>query len=295
MQVFTHSKNPGLFIIRYGNFLPMTELRKFALLFLFVLLFAGCRAGIPVKTPQMGLEELESAFLQEKWDEVISVGEKRLQGEPDNVVVRFVMSMAYYMKGEYELQDQERSLAFEDEKGIDDIVAWCEQLAKRSPNNYYALLLLGSAYRAKDEVKALESYQRAVEINPNLSDAYVGLAATYWVSGKIDDAIKYFKKAIEINPKDVAAYFNLGILYENIEQIDEAIALYEKTIEIDPNFTDVYVTLGDLYSEKGEKDKAIKTYERVIELDPEGVLGTYAKGAIERIKELPDKDIEKKP
>jgi tetratricopeptide (TPR) repeat protein len=261
----------------------MHKLKKWTLYLLIVLLFTGCQTGVPVKT-QVEPQEIESAFLQGKWDEVISIGEKRLQGEPDNVVVRFVLSMAYYMKGEYDLQEQERSLAFEDEKSVDSIVAWCEQLTQRFPNNYYAHLLLGSAYRAKDEVKALESYQRAVELNPNLSDAYLGLGATYWVSGKIDDAIKYFKKAIEINPKYIAAYYNLGSLYEYTGQIDEAIASFEKIVEIDPNFKESYLYLGDLYSEKGDKDKAIKAYQKVIELDPEGELGRYAKEAIEGIK-----------
>ena len=273
----------------------MNKSKKYTLWLLIILLFAGCQTGVPVRT-QVEPEGIETAFVAAKWDEVITLGEKRLEREPENATVHFLLSMAYYMKGEYDLQEHQRSLAFEDEKSVDSIVAWCEQLAQRFPDNYYAYLLLGSAYRAKDEVnKAMESYQRAVEINPNLSDAYVGLAATYWISGKVDDAIKYFKKAIEINPKDVAAHFNLGLLYENIEQIDEAIALYEKTIGIDPHFTDVYVTLGDLYSEKGEKDKAIKTYERVIELDPEGDLGSYAKEAIEGIKKQPAEDTEKKP
>ncbi len=274
----------------------MNKSKKWILWLLIILLFTGCRTGLPVATPQAESQEIESAFLQGKWDEVISTGEKRLQGEPDNVVVRFILSMAYYMKGEYDLQEQERSLAFEDEKSVDAIVAWCEQLTQRFPDNYYAQLLLGSAYRAKDEVnKAMDSYQRAVEINPNLADAYLGLAATYFISEKVDEAIKYFKKAIEINPKHVATYYNLGLVYESTGQVDDAIASFEKTVEISPNFKEAYMNLGDLYSEKGDRDKAITAYQKVIELDPEGEIGTFAKEAIEGIKNQTDKDTEKNP
>jgi len=273
----------------------MHKLKKWTLYLLIVLLFTGCQTGVQVRT-QVEPQEIESAFLQGKWDEVISIGEKRLQGEPDNIVVHFIMSMAYYMKGDYDLQERERSLALEDEKNADAIVAWCEQLAQRFPDNYYAQLLLGSAYRAKDEVnKAMESYQRAVEINPNLPDAYLGLAATYFMSEKVDEAIKYFKKAIELNPKHVAAYYNLGSLYEYNGQIDEAITSFEKTVEIDPNFKEVYMNLGDLYLEKGNKEKAIKAYQKVIELDPQGELGSFAREAIEGIKKQPAEDTEKKP
>ena len=273
----------------------MLKLRKYTLCLLIVLLFAGCQTGVPVRT-QVEPEGIETAFVAGKWDEVITLGEKRLEKEPESAVVHFVLSMAYYVKGDYGLQERERSLALEDEKKADAIVAWCEQLTQRFPDNYYAHLLLGSAYRAKDEAnKAMESYQRAVEINPNLPDAYLGLAATYFINEKVDEAIKYFKKAIEINPNYVAAHYNLGSLYEYTGQIDEAIASFEKTVEIDPNFKEAYMNLGDLYVEKGDRDKAIKAYQKVIELDPEGELGRYAREAIEGIKGPTGKDTEKKP
>jgi tetratricopeptide (TPR) repeat protein len=273
----------------------MIKLRKWTLYLLIVLLFVGCQTGVPVRT-QVEPEGIETAFVAAKWDDVVALGEKRVEKEPENAVVHFVMSMAYYMKGDYDLQERERSLALEDEENADSIVAWCEQLTQRFPDNYYAYLLLGSAYRAKDEVnKAMESYQRAVQISPNLPDAYLGLAATYFMSEKADEAIKYFKKAIELNPKHVAAYYNLGSLYANTSQIDEAITSFEKTVEIDPNFKEAYMNLGDLYLEKGDKEKAIKAYQKVIELDPQGELGSFAREAIEGIENPPSEDTEKKP
>jgi tetratricopeptide (TPR) repeat protein len=274
----------------------MNKSMKCTLWLLIILLFTGCRAGLPVATPQVELEEIESAYIEGKWDEVITLGEKRLEKEPENAVVHFVLSISHYMKGEYDLQERERSLALKDEKSVETIVSWCEQLTQRFPDNYYAFLILGSAYRAKDDVnKAMESYQKAVEINPNFADAYLGLAAVYFLDEKVDEAIKYFKKAIEINPKHVAAYYNLGTMHEYIGQIDEAIASFEKIVEIDPNLEGVYITLGDLYSEKGDRDKAITAYQKVIELDPEGEFGRYAKEAIEGINKQTDKDTEKQP
>ena len=276
-------------------FLLMIKLRKWTLYLLIVLLFTGCQTGVSVKT-QVEREGIEDAFVAGKWNDAIALGEKRLEKEPENAVVHFVMSMAYYMKGDYDLQERERTLALEDEENADAIVIWCEQLAQRFPDNYYVQLLLGSAYRGKDEVnKAMESYQRAIEINPKLPDAYLGLAATYFMSEKVDEAIKYFKKAIELNPKHVAAYYNLGSLYEYNGQIDEAITSFEKTVEIDPNFKEVYMNLGDLYLEKGDNDKAIKAYQKVVELDPQGELGSFAKEAIEGIKKQPAEDMEEKP
>jgi tetratricopeptide (TPR) repeat protein len=261
-----------------------------------LILFAGCGPAISLKTPPAEMQEIENAFLGGKWDMVITQGKNLLEVEPDNAAVGFVLSMAYYMKGEYELQEQQRSLALQDEKSIEAVVAWCKDLVQRFPDNYYAHLLLGSAYRYQDELdNSREAYTKAIEINPNLADAYLGLGATYYAEDNVDEAITYLKKAVEINPRLMPAHFSLGLLYEFIGREDEAIASYEKTIEIDPNFVEAYFSLAGLYAKKGEKDKAVEAYEKVIALDPDGEFGIYAREAIKGVKEQSDNDKEEKP
>jgi tetratricopeptide (TPR) repeat protein len=272
------------------------EINKFVLWLLILLLFAGCATGVSVKAPSADMQEIENAYLAGKWDAVITQGKNILTVEPEDVTVSFVMSMAYYMKAEYELQDEQRSQALQDEKSIETVVAWCKDLVKRFPDNYYANLLLGSAYRYKDELdNSRKAYEKAIEINPNIADAYLGLGAAYYEEDNVDKAITYVKKAVEINPRLMPANFSLGLLYEFIGKIDEAIASYEKTVEIDPKYMEAYFSLGELYLKKGEKDKAVTAYEKVIELDPKGEFGNYAREAIKGIKEKPADNKKGKP
>ena len=273
----------------------MNKFKTIVLLLFILLLSAGCRTAIPVKASPAEMQEIENAFLSRNWDVVITHGKNLLEVEPDNVAVGFMLSMAYYMKGQYEHQDQQRSLALQDEKSIDTVAAWCKDLVQRYPDNYYANLLLGAAYRYRDELdNSRKAYEKAIEINPNLADAYLGLGATYYAEDDLDEAISSIKKAIAINPRLMPAYFSLGLLYEFLGRVDEAIASYEKTIEIDPNFVEAYLSLGELYSDQGEKDKAVKAYEKVIELDPEGEFGIFAREAIKGLKEQSDNDTEEK-
>jgi tetratricopeptide (TPR) repeat protein len=259
---------------------------KFIILFLSVIIFSGCATKVSVKAPSEGLQEIENAFLNEKWDDVITVGENRLKAEPENPVIHFLLSMAYYMKGDYDRQENHRALATDEEKNMETVISWCEQFTERFPKNYYVRLLLGSAYRAKEDVnKAMDTYKKAIEINPFVADGYVGLATTYFATENIGEAIKYLKKAIELNPEHIPAYYNLGFMYEFNGQNNEAIASYKKTIELKPDFKEVYINLGDLYLEMGEKDNAIKVYQSLIDMDPDGDLSRYAKDVIERIKE----------
>jgi tetratricopeptide (TPR) repeat protein len=270
--------------------------KTFAFLLFILILFAGCRAGIPVKAPPAEMQEMENAFLAGKWTLAITDGKKLLEVEPDNVAVAFVLGMSYYMTGEYELQEQQYSLALQDEKSINTLVTWCKDLVQRFPGNYYAYLLLGSAYRYQDDLdNSKQAYNKAIQINPNLADAYLGLGATYYAEDDIDKAITYNQKAAEINPQLMPAHYNLGLMYEFIDRVDDAIASYEKTVEIDPNFIEAYFSLAGLYAKKGETDKAVKAYEKVIELDPDGEFGIFSKEAIKGLKGQPGNNTGEKP
>jgi tetratricopeptide (TPR) repeat protein len=279
----------------------VNKLTKFTAGLFVLLLFVGCRTGMPLETTQEEFQNIEHALLEGKWDAVMTDSEKLLVKEPDNVVVRFLSGLAYYMNGRYDLQEEQYEHVLKDKQSMDDVVVWCEKLAQRFPQNYYALFVLGSAYPIRDEdEKAIESYKRAIEIDKNLPDAYVGLGAIYAENEQIDEAAGYYKKAIEVNPSYVAAYLNLGALYEYDDQNDKAIASYEKAIEINPRIPRLYIALGRLYLEKGDRDKAVETYKKVIELEHGSPLGIYAREMIEKAqsgseKGTADTKDEKKP
>jgi tetratricopeptide (TPR) repeat protein len=279
----------------------MCKLTKFITGLLVLLLFAGCGTGMPLKTTQEEFQNIEHALLEGKWDSVMTNSEKLLVKEPDNVAVHFLLGLAYYMEGRYELQEEQYGYVLKDKQSMDDVVVWCEKLAQRFPQNYYAIFVLGSAYPIRDEdEKAIESYKRAIEIDKNLPDAYVGIGTIYAENEQIDEAAGYYKKATEVDPAYVVAYLNLGALYDYDDQTDKAIASYEKAIEINPRIPRVYIALGGLYLEKGDREKAMKAYEKIIELDPDGEFGKYAKEKIEQAQGHPDKDTadtkdEKKP
>jgi tetratricopeptide (TPR) repeat protein len=272
-----------LLMLGYDNFFIMRKLQIFALLVL--ILFIGCVAAVPPETSDLSMQAIESAFLKGTWDDVINGSENRLAEEPNNVVLHFILSVAYYMKGEYGLLTKYRSLALEGEGSTNTIVTWCQDFAKRFPNNYYSYLLLGSAYREDDKmVQAIKSYEKALELKPDFTDAYIGIGSVYLESLELETAIYYFKKAIDIDPRHDIAYFDLGVAYGFNGQIDEAIAMCKKAIELNPRFVEAYSNLGDLYLEKGDKDEALKAYEKVIELDPESEIGINAAEEINNIK-----------
>jgi tetratricopeptide (TPR) repeat protein len=74
---------------------------------------------------------------------------------------------------------------------------------------------LGNALRKKRLIKnALDSYQRALELQPNYVDAYTNVAIALMDLGKVDNAISNYMRALELNPRAANVYRNLSTIYK---------------------------------------------------------------------------------
>ncbi len=89
---------------------------------------------------------------------------------------------------------------------------------------------------------ALESVNRAIELNPKLAIAYLsrGVGNYYLPSqfgGGVDKAIADIQKAIQLNPKLAEAQMWLGIALRKANRNPEARAALIRAIELNPNRT----------------------------------------------------------
>ena len=74
--------------------------------------------------------------------------------------------------------------------------------------------------------RAIESYRRAVELDPAYFDAWHALGMAYLRAGRIQEAIEAGKRAVEINPNDMLAHTSLSMYY--LKAGDKAAAEKEK-------------------------------------------------------------------
>ena len=94
--------------------------------------------------------------------------------------------------------------------------------------------------RPVDLRKAYQYYQKAVELDPKLLDAFYNLANIYFVQKRFDLAEKAYARVIVQNPKDADAYNNLGVIYYRQGKPDKAREYYRRALKINPELGQAY-------------------------------------------------------
>ena len=150
--------------------------------------------------------------------------------------------------------------------------------------------------------RAIEAYSRAIELNPNYTDAYNNRGVSYSDKEEFGLAIKDFNTAIELCANNTVFYSNRGATYSDMKNYDRAIEDHNKAIELEPDFAVAYYNRGEAYSNKGEVDHAIEDYNKAIELDPDYIeaygnrgVAYHNKGEVDCAIENYNKAIELEP
>lgn len=115
--------------------------------------------------------------------------------------------------------------------------------------------------------EATERLQRAVEIDPENSQAWVLLAGVYNETN-FDKSIRCYENAIKLNPKSYLAYRGLGNYYLKKKDYSLADAYYGKAIDINSfRFAPIYknraVARMQIGNNRGAKEDLIKYLEQM--------------------------------
>jgi len=139
------------------------------------------------------------------------------------------------------------------------------------PSNYPAEILTNTATMLKHKGfynLALHFYRKALEINPNLKEAWNNLADLYNRLGMFGEALRCADRALEIDPSYTSALVNKGIALAQLSRLDEAIHCFDKAISIDPNEKKAWYNKAVVLTTLGKYDEALKCLNKALEIDP---------------------------
>ena len=148
-------------------------------------------------------------------------------------------------------------------------VQLAEQLMRDFPDLDDSLVIMGNlCYRHGDVIKALEYWNKALQINPKQANVYKSIALSYMKKGQFDDAVAQFRKALEIQPQLADVYVNIGHSLMMSGRPNEAIEALKKEIQISPDADFAYFLLGQAHLQQKEYQKAQEYYEAAIKINP---------------------------
>jgi tetratricopeptide (TPR) repeat protein len=163
-----------------------------------------------------------------------------------------------------------------------------EAMGHEYPEDALVYYELGNIY--SDQllaVDAMESYERALGIDPGLNKARVNLAMLLAESDEVDSAKVLLEEAIKIDPMDAKAYNNLGMVHYTEMDVNTAVNYFRKALEVDPTSIEAHYNMGLAFAERGLLLEAIREWQAVVDSGEEGETLQRAKLSMERAeKEL---------
>jgi adenylate cyclase len=121
-----------------------------------------------------------------------------------------------------------------------------------------------------DLQRAGEEFQRAIQLNPNYSDARQNYSnGPLLATGQFEAAISEGKRAIELDPLSLFASACLAWDYLAARSYDESARQFRKTLELDESYYFGHLGLAHALEMKGETNEAIAELNKAMTLGDE--------------------------
>ena len=129
----------------------------------------------------------------------------------------------------------------------------------RDPENPEAWELQGrSHYRAKRYQESLQAFQKALALNPGLTEMYLQLAQVQMLLEQGEAAVQSYQIFLAKYPDNFEARFRLGRLYRQLNQNESAMKELLRAERLNPDDPRLAQIMGDLYLELGNLKEAHK-------------------------------------
>jgi len=183
-------------------------------------------------------------------------------------------SRAYPGDLDYELRTQQFWQNFHER------MAELETISRLNPDSAEAQCEYAKAYMKTSHgaEKAIELFERAIELKSDFAEAYNGLGWAYldlWgLFSQIvpsppknwSAAIKAFEKAVALNPNYFDPHLGLGFCYNRLGRSQKALPYLEKAVLLNQDDGSAWVYLSIVYEQLSRYDESIEARKRKMQI-----------------------------
>lgn len=113
---------------------------------------------------------------------------------------------------------------------------------------------------------AAAEFDRAIHLNPSYATAYQRYSLYLMAMGRTRDSFDKINKARELDPLSISINFSLGWRLYMARQYDRAIEQMKNTLEMDPSYELSHLVAGQAYAQKGLFDLAVAELRKAVDL-----------------------------
>ena len=126
-----------------------------------------------------------------------------------------------------------------------------EEQAAQNPNDPEPRLKLANyLYDQHQWQRAIEWYQKALELDPKNVNARTDLGTAYFNLGRAQDALREYRKSLEIDPTHQPTMFNSIVVYfDGLHDAGAARQMMERLTKLNPNYPGIDRLKGRLDAE----------------------------------------------
>jgi tetratricopeptide (TPR) repeat protein len=132
------------------------------------------------------------------------------------------------------------------------------------------------AHNSGDYEKAIECYEKCLEINPNNKDASAQLGLSYYNNSltafnqkEYDKCIQDCKKSLSYHPNNSEAYYMMGTSQQHQKKYTEAIASYTQALGISNNSAKFYAARAWIHHDLDDLKAKLADMKKAVEYAPE--------------------------
>lgn len=154
----------------------------------------------------------------------------------------------------------------------DEAATMLKTYAGVNPQNGKAHLLLGMAYQAQNHPgRAIEEFNKAVELSPDLALAHYYLGTAEERQGNSKAALAQYQMELKINPGFYDVYWKAGNLQLGLRDFKAAEDLFRRGIALRPLHYEAYFGLAKVFLAQQDYAQAASQLEMVIALEPQDI------------------------
>ena len=189
----------------------------------------------------------------------------------------------YQLSNYYDEQSNRKKQAGEEEEAetlLNLAIEHANKAAKLAPRVGAYHLKLATFYDRQKQLKAIRSYDKAIELDPYNAEAYYrrGLFMSNYTFGEAKvllynpkDVMDDLQKAIQLDPNLAGAHYALGVAYDRMGNVQKAMVEFQKAGDLDRSDPRPHLYLGEKYANAGQFHMAIAAFAKAIKAHPENV------------------------